>query len=50
MRVVKRVAGNVVFYRCKNKRFWVIIVGDGEKIGEKKRKKKRKKITPPNSI
>lgn len=40
MHVVKRVAGNVVFYRCKNKRFWVVIVGDGgKKRGGEKRKK-----------
>lgn len=42
MHVVKRVAGNVVFYRWENKRFYAVIVDDGEK--KKKEGKKRKKV------
>lgn len=54
MRVVKRVAGNVVFYRCENKRFYAVIVDDGggwegggkEKKVYKKNFQRGKKLNP----
>lgn len=53
MRVVKRVAGNVAFYRWENKRFYAVIVDDGggkKKKEEKKRKKVYKKIFKEEKI